>query len=323
MPTKKDKAKVAEEVSTGTAAKRLNADQGTARITIVGVGGAGCNTVQHLIDSGLRVAGFICVNTDAQALRLITTACKIQIGERLTKGLGTGGDLSVGRDAMLESIAAVKEHLAGADMIVVAAGMGGGTGTAAAPIIAQAAKETGSLTVGVVTKPFGFEGAKRMAVAEAGIAELRRHVDRLIVISGDRLLALALPSAHFSAILRDANDILHRAVKNVSAEYQKIQPCWRLPGMPGHILKTMESCFSGVVDEGMETGMVAPDARQPIDMLFRSATPSRSLAAYSLEELIAEIVNRMPKAEVVLRCNKASQRGYRGIPMGRTPARRR
>jgi cell division protein FtsZ len=182
----------------------------------VGVGGGGGNAVQNMIDSGLRGVQFICANTDAQALNRSTAACKIQIGERLTKGLGAGANPAIGREAALESVAAIKECLSDVDMVFVTAGMGGGTGTGAAPIIAQIAKEQGALTVGVVTKPFSFEGVKRKAAADSGIAEFRQHVDCLITIPNDRLLTFAPKKAPFAEMLRKANDILYCAVKGIS-----------------------------------------------------------------------------------------------------------
>ena len=188
----------------------------SAKIKVVGVGGGGGNAVQNMIESGLRGVNFICANTDLQALRRSTSPCKIQIGERLTKGLGAGANPSIGREAAMESASAIKESLTDADMVFVTAGMGGGTGTGAAPIIAQAAKELGALTVGVVTKPFSFEGAKRKAAAEAGIAEFRQHVDCLITIPNDRLLAFAPKKAPFAEMLKKANDILYFAVKGIS-----------------------------------------------------------------------------------------------------------
>ena len=188
----------------------------TAQIKVMGVGGGGGNAVQNMIDSGLRGVHFICANTDVQALNRSTAPSKIQIGERLTKGLGSGANPVVGREAALESVAAIKDCLSDADMVFVAAGMGKGTGTGAAPIIAQVAKELGALTVGVVTKPFSFEGAKRKSAAEAGIAELRQYVDCLITIPNDRLLTFAPKKAPFAELLRKANDILHCAVKGIS-----------------------------------------------------------------------------------------------------------
>lgn len=188
----------------------------SARIKVVGVGGGGGNAVQNMINSGLRGVSFICANTDVQALNRSTAACKIQIGERLTKGLGAGANPQIGRDAALESAAAIKESLSDADMIFVTAGLGGGTGTGAAPVIAQVAKELGALTVGVVTKPFSWEGAKRKTASETGIAELRQHVDCLITIPNDRLLTFAPKKAPFLEMLKKANDVLFFAVKGIS-----------------------------------------------------------------------------------------------------------
>ena len=189
---------------------------GAARITVVGVGGGGGNAVQHMIDSGLCEVHFICANTDAQALDRGASPCKIQIGERLTKGLGAGANPQIGRDAALESVSVIKEALGDADMVFVTAGMGGGTGTGAAPVIARTAKDLGTLTVGVVTKPFDFEGPKRRAAAEAGIAEFSRHVDCLITIPNDRLLTFAPKNATMAEMLKKANDVLYFAVKGIS-----------------------------------------------------------------------------------------------------------
>ena len=185
-------------------------------IKVVGVGNGGGNAVQHMIDSGLRWVNFICANTDVQALNRCAAPLKIQLGEHLTKGLGAGANPSIGREAALESVDALKECLADADMVFITAGMGGGTGTGAAPIIAQAAKEQGALTVGVVTKPFFIEGTKRIAAAEAGIAEFRQHVDCLITISNDRLMTFAPKKATFSELLKKTNESLHCAVKGIS-----------------------------------------------------------------------------------------------------------
>ncbi|MDR0466812.1 MAG: cell division protein FtsZ [Deltaproteobacteria bacterium] len=188
----------------------------SARIKVVGVGGGGGNAVQHMIDSGLRGVDFICANTDIQALHRGTADCKLQLGERLTKGLGAGANPVTGREAAVESVAAIKECLADAEMVFVTAGMGGGTGTGAAPVIAQIAKEQGSLTVGVVTKPFVFEGARKKANAEEGIAELCKYVDCLITIPNDRLMTFAPKKATALELFRKANDILYFAVKGIS-----------------------------------------------------------------------------------------------------------
>ncbi len=187
-----------------------------AKIKVVGVGGGGGNAVQYMIASGLRGVSFVCANTDMQALNKSPVQHKIQLGEQLTRGLGAGANPQVGKDAALESVAAIRDALEDTDMVFVTAGMGGGTGTGAAPIIAQAAKEMGALTVGVVTKPFSFEGAKRRAAAEAGLQEFRQHVDCLITIPNDRLLAFAPKKAPFTEMLKKANDVLYNAVKGIS-----------------------------------------------------------------------------------------------------------
>ncbi len=193
-----------------------NSLTGHAKIKVVGVGGGGGNAVQYMIESGLRGVSFVCANTDMQALNRSSVQHKIQIGEQLTRGLGAGANPQVGREAALESVSAIRDALEDADMVFITAGMGGGTGTGAAPVIAQAAKEMGALTVGVVTKPFSFEGNKRKAAAEAGLEEFRQHVDCLITIPNDRLLAFAPKKAPFTEMLKKANDVLYYAVKGIS-----------------------------------------------------------------------------------------------------------
>ena len=193
----------------------INADI-NAKIKVVGVGGGGGNAVNNMISSGLKGVKFISANTDLQALGKSLAEYKIQLGSKLTKGLGAGANPRMGCEAALESIDQIKEALADADMIFVTAGMGGGTGTGAAPIIAQIAKETGALTVGVVTKPFHFEGRKRLESAESGIAEFKQHVDSLITIPNDRLLQLAPKKATFIDMLKKADDVLYQAVRGIS-----------------------------------------------------------------------------------------------------------
>src|SRR6476620_2113595 len=159
-----------------------------AVIKVVGVGGGGTNAVNRMVDAGLRGVEVIAVNTDAQALLMCDADVKIHIGSKITRGLGAGADPSIGLEAAMESRDELKEALKGADMVFVTAGKGGGTGTGAAPIIAEIARELGALTVGVVTRPFTFEGQKRGAQAEQGIRALREQVDTLIIIPNDRLL---------------------------------------------------------------------------------------------------------------------------------------
>ena len=188
----------------------------SAKLKVIGVGGGGGNAVQNMIDSGLKGVQFVCANTDVQALNKNTSPLKVQLGESLTRGLGAGANPNVGREAALESINAIREAIGDADMVFVTAGMGGGTGTGAAPVVAQAAKELGALTVGVVTKPFTFEGVKRKRAAEVGLEEFRQHVDCLITIPNDRLMAFAPKKEPFSRMLERANEVLYYAVKGIS-----------------------------------------------------------------------------------------------------------
>ena len=185
-------------------------------IKVIGVGGGGSNAVNRMIDMGLRGVEFIAVNTDAQALSLCKSQERIQIGAQLTKGLGAGANPDVGMKAAQESREQIGQSLKGADMVFITAGMGGGTGTGAAPIVAEVAKELGALTVGVVTKPFAFEGRRRMAVAEKGIATLKSKVDTLITIPNDRLLQVVDKKTTIVEAFRVADDILRQGVQGIS-----------------------------------------------------------------------------------------------------------
>jgi len=187
-----------------------------AKIVVIGVGGGGGNAVNNMISSNLEGVTFISANTDVQALGRSLAEHRVQLGSQLTKGLGAGADPRVGCEAALESVDYVRGLLGEADMVFVTAGMGGGTGTGAAPVIAQVAKEMNILTVGVVTKPFFFEGKKRLEAAEAGITEFRNHVDSLITIPNDRLLQLAPKKATFIEMLKKADEVLYYAVKGIS-----------------------------------------------------------------------------------------------------------
>jgi cell division protein FtsZ len=187
-----------------------------ASLKVIGVGGGGTNAVNRMIAAGLRGVEFIAMNTDAQALAGSNASNKIQLGERLTKGLGAGGNPEIGAKAAEESRDLITEKLRGADMVFVTAGMGGGTGTGAAPIVAECAKEAGALTVGVVTKPFGFEGRRRLNQAERGLAELRSKVDTLITIPNDRLLAVVDKTTPILEAFRVADDVLRQGVQGIS-----------------------------------------------------------------------------------------------------------
>ncbi|MBO5589977.1 MAG: cell division protein FtsZ [Acidaminococcaceae bacterium] len=187
-----------------------------AKIKVVGVGGGGNNAVNRMITSGLRGVDFIAVNTDAQALILSKAQNRIQIGEKLTKGLGAGANPEIGQKAAEESRDVLIEQLRGADMVFVTAGMGGGTGTGAAPIVAECAREAGALTVGVVTKPFSFEGKRRMNQADAGIVNLKDRVDTLITIPNDRLLQVIDRRTSMLDAFRIADDVLRQGVQGIS-----------------------------------------------------------------------------------------------------------
>ncbi|WP_105900705.1 cell division protein FtsZ [Vibrio gangliei] len=187
-----------------------------AVIKVVGVGGGGGNAVEHMVRESIEGVEFISVNTDAQALRKVSVSNVIQIGGDITKGLGAGANPQVGRDSALEDREAIKAVLAGADMVFIAAGMGGGTGTGAAPVIAEVAKELGILTVAVVTKPFSFEGKKRMAFAEQGIEELSKHVDSLITIPNEKLLKVLGRGITLLEAFAKANDVLKNAVQGIA-----------------------------------------------------------------------------------------------------------
>lgn len=187
-----------------------------AQIKVVGVGGGGGNAVNRMIAEGLGGVDFISVNTDNQALMLSKAKTRVRIGDKLTRGLGAGGNPEVGRKAAEESADELYEVLRGADMIFIACGMGGGTGTGASPVIAQIAKELGSLTIGVVTRPFTFEGSKRQQSAEAGIEALKSQVDTLIVIPNDRLLQIADKRASLQQAFSLADDVLRQGIQGIS-----------------------------------------------------------------------------------------------------------
>jgi cell division protein FtsZ len=187
-----------------------------ARIKVIGVGGSGGNAVNTMINFGLEGVEFIVVNTDAQALNASAAPTKLPIGSNITRGLGAGADPEKGRKAALEDVQRIKELIGGADMVFVTAGMGGGTGTGAAPIIAQIAREEGALTVGVVTKPFLFEGRQRARRAELGLAMLGEHVDTLITIPNQKLVLLGDDDLTFIDACRKADEVLYQAVKGIS-----------------------------------------------------------------------------------------------------------
>lgn len=187
-----------------------------AVIKVIGVGGGGGNALEHMVANEIEGVDFICVNTDAQALRKSSATTQLQLGTEITKGLGAGANPDVGRQSALEDRERIMDVIKGADMIFITAGMGGGTGTGAAPVVAQVAKEMGILTVAVVTKPFPFEGGKRLKIAEAGLAELSQHVDSLITIPNEKLLAVLGRDMTLLSAFQAANDVLLGAVQGIA-----------------------------------------------------------------------------------------------------------
>ncbi len=213
-----------------------------AAIKVVGVGGAGNNAVNRMISSAVKGVEFIAINTDAQALLSSLAPYRIQIGEKLTKGLGAGANPEVGQKAAEESRDEIMKALRGADMVFITAGMGGGTGTGAAPIVAECAKELGALTVGVVTRPFMFEARRRQSQSEWGVGRMRDQVDALITISNDRLLQIVQKSASIMDAFRIADDVLRQGVQGMSdlivipglinLDFADVKTLWRMRGLP-------------------------------------------------------------------------------------------
>src|SRR5512144_728049 len=187
-----------------------------ARIKVIGVGGGGSNAVNRMMDEGIQGVEFIAVNTDAQALMLAKAPAKVRLGDKLTRGLGAGGDPEIGRKAAEESADELYNVLKGWEMVFVTAGMGGGTGTGAAPVVAQIAKECGALAIGVVTRPFTFEGGRRSTSSEMGISKMKEHAHTLICIPNDRLLQIADKKSSLQDAFRLADDVLRQGIQGIS-----------------------------------------------------------------------------------------------------------
>ena len=194
----------------------MDAHSQSAIIKVIGVGGGGGNAVSHMVNTGIEGVDFVCANTDAQALNTARVKTALQIGCNITKGLGAGADPDIGRQAAMEDRDRIIEVIEGADMLFITAGMGGGTGTGAAPVVAQVAKELGILTVAVVTKPFELEGSKRMTIADHGIAELSKYVDSLITIPNEKLLAVLGSDTTLIDAFQAANEVLQGAVQGIA-----------------------------------------------------------------------------------------------------------
>jgi len=232
----------------------IEENAGLAKIKVIGVGGAGGNAVIHMINNDIQGADFICANTDSQALDRATGSTILKLGDNVTRGLGAGADPRVGKAAAERDRAAIEELLSGADMIFITAGMGGGTGTGAAPVIAEIAKELGALTVAVVTKPFNFEGHKRKAAAEQGIAELVEEVDSLITIPNQKLMDILGKKTSMEDAFAKADDILKGAVQGISDIIMK----------PGYINVDFADVKTVMSEKGiamMGTGQSSADER--------------------------------------------------------------
>src|SRR4051795_269626 len=242
---------------TDTATLRLKLDEtrrSGARIKVVGVGGGGSNAVNRMVAAGFDGVEFIVVNTDLQALQLSAAPNKLQIGAKLTKGLGAGADPNVGREAALEDTDKIIQALDGADMIFVTTGLGGGTGTGAAPVIASLASELGALTIAVVTKPFKFEGKKRQIQAERGLEELRECVDTVITIPNERLLATIARSTSLTDAFGSADDVLRQAIQGIS-------DLILVPGLINLDFADVKTIMSGMGLAMMGTGVAEGEGR--------------------------------------------------------------
>jgi cell division protein FtsZ len=225
-----------------------------AALKVIGVGGAGGNAVNRMISAGLQGVDFVAVNTDAQVLELSLAHKKIQIGGRLTKGLGSGGNPETGRKAIEEDIDLVREMVDGADMVFVTGGMGGGTGTGGCPVVARVARELGALTVGIVTRPFSFEGKRRDTQAIEGIEALKREVDTLIIIQNDRLLSLVGADTPLTEAFSKADEVLLHATKGISDLIM-------IPGLINLDFADVRSIMSGMGDALMGTGIAKGENR--------------------------------------------------------------
>ena len=203
-------------LNTEKRSSRQSSDESLADLKVVGIGGGGSNAVERMIEEDVHGIEFIAVNTDAQALVRSSAPTRIRVGHKATRGLGSGGQPTLGQKAAEESVEEIREAVEGADMVFIAAGMGGGTGTGGAPVVADAARETGALTVGVATRPIDFEGSTRARYAEEGIRDLQERVDTLVIIPNQRLLAVADPKTPMHAAFAMADDVLRQAIQGVS-----------------------------------------------------------------------------------------------------------
>ncbi len=237
-----------------------------AVIKVIGIGGGGGNAVQHMLKSGVEGVDFICINTDAQALKGTSAKTSLQIGCNITKGLGAGANPNIGREAAIEDRERIQEVIEGADMLFVTAGMGGGTGTGAAPVVAQIAKEMGILTVAVVTRPFAFEGKKRMTTGDEGIAELNKYVDSLITIPNEKLLSVLGKTISLLDAFKAANDVLFGAVQGIAQLITR-------PGLINVDFADVRTVMSEMGMAMMGTGVASGDDRSRVAAEAAIASP--------------------------------------------------
>jgi cell division protein FtsZ len=243
----------------------MDVDSQSAVIKVIGVGGGGGNAVNHMLRSNIDGVDFICANTDAQALKNTEVRTALQLGSNVTRGLGAGANPDRGYDAAMEDRDRICEALEGADMVFITAGMGGGTGTGAAPVVAEVAKELGILTVAVVTKPFSFEGSKRMRIAEEGIARLSEHVDSVITIPNDKLLSVLGKTTSLLEAFKSANDVLLNAVQGIAELITK-------PGLINVDFADVRTVMSEMGVAMMGTGRASGEhrAREAAELAIRS-----------------------------------------------------
>jgi cell division protein FtsZ len=243
----------------------MDVDSQSAVIKVIGVGGGGGNAVNHMLRSNIEGVDFICANTDAQALQSTEVRTALQLGSNVTRGLGAGANPDRGFDAAMEDRDRIYEALEGADMVFITAGMGGGTGTGAAPVVAEVAKELGILTVAVVTKPFTFEGVKRMTIAEDGIARLSEHVDSVITIPNEKLLSVLGKTTSLLDAFKAANDVLLNAVQGIAELITK-------PGLINVDFADVRTVMSEMGVAMMGTGRASGDqrAREAAELAIRS-----------------------------------------------------
>ncbi|HEX9751662.1 MAG TPA: cell division protein FtsZ [candidate division Zixibacteria bacterium] len=257
-------------------------EQSSAKLKVVGVGGAGGNAINRMISAGLTGVEFMAINTDAQDLEKSKASCRIQVGDKVTRGLGAGADPQMGRRAIEEDRDLVAAAVAGADMVFVTAGMGGGTGTGAAPVVAELARQHGALTVAIVTKPFDFEGKRRLERAEQGIAELKEKVDTLICIPNQRLLTVVEKTTRLTDAFYVCDETLHQATKGIA-------DLITIPGLINCDFADVRTVMKGMGDALMGTGCAAGDDKASI--AARAAIQSPLLEDVSIAGARAVLVN--------------------------------